>query len=105
MNKVELIERWITALRATEEKQCKVELYKEGAYCAIGIYAKDVRGLNLSELETDNDDALHTYDIVDSLLQDYVGDDGSEYIWKLNDRERFSFSQIADRLESLINEK
>lgn len=103
--KVELIERWITALRATEEKQCKAELYKEGAYCAIGIYAKDVRGLNLSELETDNDDALHTYDIVDSLLQDYVGDDGSGYIWKLNDSVGLSFKQIADRLETLLDKE
>lgn len=77
-------------LLTTEKKQGRGDLFdpRIGCYCALGVYAEEVLGLNLKNVS-------HTpvYQVIRSSGIHDV------HVFQENDNERLSFKSIADGME------
>lgn len=105
----QFVERWITALRATDAKQIRGDLFDcEGGFCALGILGEDV--MRLDDMKHGD---VRPYNFADEILEDITekspekvhGMPGAEYVWFLNDSVGLSFKQIADKLEKLLDKE
>lgn len=115
----EAINKWIEALRSGEYKQgyYRLRTYskKEDTFCCLGVACdvlKDELDGEWVQKADDytfevSDDQFHGQEYMPDVVVEYIGlperflnDDLSE----LNDRENYSFRQIANKLENKLEE-
>ena len=88
----EIKAKWIEALRSGKYRQCRDQFtYGRAGFCCLGVLHHVVQN---GEMEKD---VGHTYNVAGlSYLNDPC--DRNEFI-RMNDDERLTFDQIADRIE------
>ena len=99
--KKDIAEKWVAALRSGEFRQGQSTLEKDGAFCCLGVLAQ-INGL----MKNGRCGSLVGKDIGrDMLTSDALELFGMATheqlkctIW--NDKQRLTFSQIADRIEA-----
>lgn len=94
--------QWIAALRSGEYKQGKHRLFKDGAYCCLGVACK-VSGLSDDDLKdyvyTGIIDVNHPGVLPQVLVKTFLNDVPHK-LADMNDKGDKSFSQIADWIEA-----
>lgn len=89
---------WLTALRSREYTQIQGNLKDEKGYCCIGVFAhcNNIPISRDGRVMLDEDGIEISY----SPLTELIGQLEAENLWKMNDRENKSFSEIADYIEA-----
>jgi len=96
---------WVDALRSGKYEQTTGQLLKDGRYCCLGV-ACEVAMYHGVIFEYDGENGDLTGNFVGDWLE-ITTDKGpytQEKLIDLNDKEKKSFSEIADYIESCLSE-
>lgn len=89
----EIKQRWVDALRSGKYKQCRYRLSNGAEHCCLGVLA------DVAEIEY-----IKGWIGYDSLgyesIERMIGHDNSQLLWRMNDRDKSSFEEIADYIEA-----
>ena len=109
--KYEIIEDWVKNLRSGEYEQGKYKLVNEGKFCCLGVLANTLVKKEIGKWEN----CVYKLDEVDSSsiclsnkTVNLLGFDKDIYdqnykpLWQLNDRDDYTFDQIANVIEEQI---
>lgn len=85
--------KWIAALRSGKFKQGRGQLRKGNEYCCLGVLCKVAR----IPISASGESAGKSgYKLIDRRISSKA----SETLWRMNDHQMASFSQIADYIEA-----
>jgi hypothetical protein len=99
----ELKQKWLAALRSGEYKQCRTSLRKQdNSFCCLGVLY-DVSGTSWEPRQDFGDYISSDGEVVflseEMLAATGISQDEQNILWRMNDRDRASFSEIADYIE------
>jgi hypothetical protein len=93
--KKKLRDKWVKALRSGEYEQAIGRLEEAGGYCCLGVLCAVRYGRNF-----DHDEAVPF--AYGTGADSEITEDAADILWRMNDRERLEFPEIADWIEANV---
>lgn len=92
-------EAWVAALRSGKYKQNRLSLFRDGAYCCLGV-ACSLAGVGDGKLRLSTSITLGEFDPTLPVTLGITEDD-MIVLARINDMKESNFSTIADTIEAL----